>query len=65
MGRPKGTTAKTWKTHLRVMDVNRAVVKDRMKKSLYVPGPFDELFLDEDGHRARGRRRKPHRNGKR
>ena len=48
MKKPKGMTSKTWKLHLQVMEMNKNIVRKRMKNSLYVPGPFDEVIMNQD-----------------
>ena len=40
--KPKGMTAKTWKCHLEIIEMNKRHLKQRKKSALYVPGPFDE-----------------------
>ena len=42
--KPKGMTAKTWKCHLEIREMNKRLLKQRKKSTLYVPGPFDEMI---------------------
>ena len=42
--KPRGVTAKTWKLHLEVIEMNKRILKERKKNFLYVPGPFDEII---------------------
>ena len=52
MKKPKGMTSKTWKLHLRVMEMNKNIVKKKMKGSLYVPGPFDDIIMKQGEYKA-------------
>ena len=47
MKRPKHIKPKTWKLILQVREMNKRIVKEKKKKSLYVPNAIDELFDDE------------------
>lgn len=47
MKRPKSITPKTWKLILQVKEINKRIVKEKKKKSLYVPNAIDELFDNE------------------
>ena len=42
--KPKGVTAKTWKLHLEIAEMNKKIVKEKKKNSLYVPNWIDELI---------------------
>jgi len=42
--KPKGITAKTWKCHLEIIEMNKRNLKHRKKSNLYIPGPFDEMI---------------------
>ena len=52
MKRPKRIKSKTWKTHLEIAEMNRRIIKGRMKNSMYVPDWLDELLMDAGEYKA-------------
>ena len=56
--RPKSIKPKHWKLLLEVNEMNHRIIKDRMKNSLYVPGPFDEMLLDSGEYKANRKKKK-------
>lgn len=58
MRKPKGTTSKTWKLHLKIVEMNKNIVRKRMKNSLYVPGPFDDIIMNQGEYKANRKKHK-------
>ena len=56
MKRPKGITRKTWQTHLEVVEMNRRIIKEKMKDSMYVPDWLDERLMDWGEYKANKRK---------
>jgi hypothetical protein len=52
MRKPKGMTSKTWKRHLEIAEMNRKIIKNKMKSSVYVPNSIDELLMDAGEYKA-------------
>ena len=52
MRKPKGMTGKTWKMHLAIDEMNRKIIKEKMKDSMYVLNPIDELLMDAGEYKA-------------
>lgn len=52
MKRPKRIKSKTWKMHLEIAEMNRRIIKGRMKNSMYVPDWLDELLMDAGEYKA-------------
>ena len=52
MKRPKRIKSKTWKTHLEIAEMNRRIIKGRMKDSMYVSDWLDELLMDAGEYKA-------------
>lgn len=46
MKRPKKIKPKTWRLHLQVTEMNKKIIKDRMKNSLYIPTELDKILLN-------------------
>ena len=42
--KPKGVTAKTWKLHLEIVEMNKKIVKNRKKNPLYISDWLDEMI---------------------
>ena len=58
MKKPKGITRKTWQTHLEVMEMNRRIIKEKMKDSMYVPNFIDERLMDQGEYKANRKKKK-------
>lgn len=58
MRKPKGTTSKTWKLHLQVMEMNRDIIRRKRKNSMYVEDELDSLLYDAGEYKANRRKKK-------
>lgn len=58
MKKPKGTTSKQWKLHLEVMEMNRRIIKEKMKDPLYIPNWLDERLMDAGEYKANRKKKK-------
>lgn len=58
MKKPKGIKSKAWQTHLEVMEMNRRIIKHKMKDSMYVPNLIDERLMDQGEYKANRRKKK-------
>lgn len=52
MRKPKGMTNKTWKRHLEIAEMNRRIIKNKMKSSTYVSDWLDEALMDSGEYKA-------------
>ena len=52
MKRPKRIKSKTWKMHLMINEMNRRIIKGKMKDSMYVSDWLDELLMDVGEYKA-------------
>lgn len=52
MRKPKGMTSKTWKRHLEIAEMNRRIIKNKMKSSTYVSDWLDEALMDAGEYKA-------------
>ena len=52
MKRPKSVKPKSWKQHLAIDEMNRRIIREKMKNSLYIPDWLDELLMDSGGYKA-------------
>ena len=52
MKRPKGVKPKSWRQHLAIDEMNRRIIKEKMKNSMYVPNWLDELLMDAWEYKA-------------
>ena len=52
MRKPKGMTSKTWKRHLEIAEMNRRIIKNKMKSSTYVSDWLDEALMDSGEYKA-------------
>ncbi len=50
-------TSKTWKQHLRIMDMNKEIAKRKMENPLRVPCLFDYIFLGDRVHKTNKKKR--------
>ena len=52
MKKPKGMTSKTWKLHLQIHEMNRDIIKERRKNSMYVTNELDEWLFNAGEYKA-------------
>lgn len=52
MKKPKGMASKTWKQHLKIMEMNKEIAKKKMKNPLYVPWSLDYIFLNDSEYKT-------------
>ena len=52
MKRLKGVKPKSWRQHLAIDEMNRRIIKEKMKDSMYVPNSIDELLMDAGEYKA-------------
>lgn len=45
-------TSKTWNRILAIDEMNRKIIKEKMKDSMYVLNPIDELLMDVGEYKA-------------
>lgn len=56
--KPKGTTSKDWKLHLKINEMNRRIIKERMKDPLYIPNSIDEWLMNTGEYKANRKKMK-------
>ena len=52
MKRPKGVKPKNWQRLLAIDEMNRRIIKEKMKNSMYVQNSIDELLMDAGDYKA-------------
>ena len=52
MKRPKSVKPKHWKQHLAIDEMNRRIIREKMKNSLYISDWLDELLMDSGEYKA-------------
>lgn len=52
MKRPKSVKSKNWQRHLAIDELNRRIIKEKMKNSMYVLNPIDERLMDAGEYKA-------------
>ena len=52
MKRPKSVKPKHWEQHLAIDEMNRRIIREKMKNSLYIPDWLDELLMDAGEYKA-------------
>ena len=52
MKRPKGVKPKNWQRHLAIDEMNRKIIKEKMKDSTYVLNPIDERLMGVGEYKA-------------
>jgi len=52
MKKPKRMKNKTWNRLLTIDEMNRRIIKKKMKDSMYVPNSIDELLMDAGEYKA-------------
>ena len=58
MKKPKGMTSKTWKRHLEIAEMNRRIIKNKMKSSVYVSDWLDEALMNSGEYKANKKKKK-------
>jgi hypothetical protein len=57
MKRPKSVKPKSWRQHLAIDEMNRRIIKEKMKDSTYVPNSIDELLMDAGEYKANSKKK--------
>lgn len=52
MKRPKGVKLKRWQRSLEIAEMNRRIIKNKMKSSTYVSDWLDEALMDAGEYKA-------------
>ena len=52
MKRPKSVKPKSWRRHLAIDEMNRRIIKKKMRDSMYVPDLIDKLLMDSGEYKA-------------
>ena len=52
MKRPKSVKPKNWQRHLAIDEMNRRIIREKMKNSLYISDWLDELLMDSGEYKA-------------
>jgi hypothetical protein len=52
MKRPKGVKPKSWQRSLEIAEMNRRIIKNKMKSSMYVSDWLDEALMDAGEYKA-------------
>ena len=52
MKRPKGVKPKNWQRHLAIDEMNRKIIKEKMKDSMYVLNSIDVRLMDAGEYKA-------------
>jgi hypothetical protein len=50
--KPKGMTSKTWNRILAIDEMNKRIIKKKMKSSTYVSDWLDEALMDSGEYKA-------------
>lgn len=58
MKRPKSVKPKHWKQLLAVHEMNRKIIKGKMKNPLYIPDLLDEHLMDQGEYKANKKKKK-------
>ena len=57
MKRPKSVKPKSWRRHLAIGEMNRRIIKEKMRDSMYVPDLIDKLLMDTGEYKANRKKR--------
>lgn len=57
MRRPKSVKPKSWRRHLAIDEMNRRIIKKKMRDSMYVPDLIDKLLMDSGEYKANRKKR--------
>ena len=52
MKRPKGVKPKRWQRSFEIAEMNRRIIKKKMKSSMYVSDWLDEALMDAGEYKA-------------
>ena len=58
MKRPKGVKPKRWQRSLEIAEMNRRIIKKKMKSSTYVSDWLDEALMDSGEYKANKKKKK-------
>ena len=58
MNRPKGVKPKRWQRSLEIAEMNRRIIKNKMKSSMYVSDWLDEALMDAGEYKANKKKKK-------
>ena len=58
MKRPKGVKPKNWQRLLAIDEMNRRIIKKKMKSSTYVSDWLDEALMDSGEYKANKKKKK-------
>lgn len=58
MKRPKGVKPKRWQRILEIAEMNRRIIKNKMKSSTYVSDLLDEHLMDQGEYKANKKKKK-------
>jgi len=47
MKRPKAIKPKSWQLHLKIAEMNKKIVKEKMKNPLYILDEIDKIILKQ------------------
>lgn len=56
--KPKGRTSKDWKLHLKINEMNRRIIKNKMKNPLYIPNSIDEWLMNAGEYKANRKKKR-------
>ena len=57
MRRPRSVKPKSWRRHLAIDEMNRRIIKEKMRDSMYVPDLIDKLLMDSGEYKANRKKR--------
>lgn len=57
MKRPRSVKPKSWRRRLAIDEMNRRIVKEKMRDSMYVPDLIDKLLMDTGEYKANRKKR--------
>lgn len=58
MKRPKGVKSKRWQRSLEIVEMNRGIIKNKMKSSMYVSDWLDEALMNAGEYKANKKKKK-------
>lgn len=57
MKRPRSIKPKSWRRRLAIDEMNRRIIKEKMRDSMYVPDLIDKLLMDTGEYKANRKKR--------
>jgi len=57
MKRPRSVKPKSWRRRLAIDEMNRRIIKEKMRDSMYVPDLIDKLLMDTGEYKANRKKR--------